>query len=65
MPKATSLIADELANKVKYLHLALDQANSIIRTLENENSRIKNVINDLENIQNKQTTENPVEFCEA
>lgn len=50
MRKANSYIADELANKVKYLNLALDQAHSIIETLETENARIKDVITNLTSI---------------
>lgn len=39
-----SYVADELANKVKYLQSALSQAESIINTLEIENHRLKDVL---------------------
>lgn len=39
-----SYVADELANKVKYLQSALTQAESIINTLEIENHRLKDVL---------------------
>jgi len=39
-----SYVADELANKVKYLQFALNQAESIINTLETENHRLKDVL---------------------
>lgn len=57
MKNANSYIADELANKVKYLNLALDQANLIIATLETENARIKDVITNLASIK-KEDLEN-------
>lgn len=50
-PKAS--IADELVNKVKYLHKALDQANTIIATLEKENKRLKDVLTNLASLNNK------------
>lgn len=50
MRKANSYIADELENKVKFLNMALDQANLIIKTLEEENHRIKDVITNLASI---------------
>ncbi|NBU33527.1 hypothetical protein EBS40_02765 [bacterium] len=40
----TSYIADELANKVKYLQVALSQAEDIINQLENENNILKDVL---------------------
>lgn len=39
-----SYVADELANKVKYLQSALSQAENIINTLEIENHRLKDVL---------------------
>lgn len=39
-----SYVADELANKVKYLQSALTQAENIINTLEVENHRLKDVL---------------------
>lgn len=39
-----SYVADELANKVKHLQLALDQAKNIIDMLETENGRLKDVL---------------------
>jgi hypothetical protein len=39
-----SYVADELANKVKYLQIALSQAESIINTLEAENHRLQDVL---------------------
>lgn len=46
-------ITDELVNKVKYLHKALDQANTIIATLEQENKRLKDVLTNLASLNNK------------
>lgn len=46
-------IADELANKVKHLHRALDQANNIISKLEIENKRLNDVLNNLTSINNE------------
>lgn len=46
-------IADELANKVKYLHIALDQANHIISKLETENKRLSDVLNSLASLKNE------------
>lgn len=46
-------VADELANKVKYLQLALNQALSIIETLEIENNRLKDVLTGLASENNK------------
>lgn len=38
-------IADEgLKHKAKYLHKALDQTNKIIKILEIENTRLKNIL---------------------
>lgn len=37
-------VADELANKVKWLGFALNQAKDIIATLEQENNRLKDVL---------------------
>ncbi len=42
-----SYIADELANKVYYLHQALDQASAIIATLQEENENLTNAFNSL------------------
>jgi len=42
-----SYIADELANKVYYLHKALDQAGAIITTLQEENQNLTNAFNSL------------------
>lgn len=47
MINANSFIADELAVKTKYLHKALDQANDIISILEQENSRLKDILSSL------------------
>jgi hypothetical protein len=40
-------VADELANKVYHLTKALNQAESIIKTLEDENNALKEVISKL------------------
>ena len=48
MPNANSFIADELAIKTKYLHKALDQAQYIISKLEQENLRLKNLLQTLD-----------------
>jgi hypothetical protein len=39
-----SYVADELANKVKHLQIALSKANHIISILEFENQRLKDVL---------------------
>jgi hypothetical protein len=46
-------IADELANKVKYLHKALKEAQDIISTLEAENQRLHDVLISLASENNK------------
>lgn len=48
-----SYVADELANKVKHLQFALNQAQSIIDALENENLRLKDVLISLASENNK------------
>ena len=47
MQNANSFIADELAHKTQYLHIALEQANKIIKTLETENIRLQLILNQL------------------
>lgn len=49
----TGYISDELANKVKYLHIALSQAQSIISKLEKENNRLHDVLIGLASENNK------------
>jgi hypothetical protein len=44
-----SYVADELANKIKFLTLALSQAKEIISKLEIENELLKIAYQDLEN----------------
>jgi len=46
-------VADELANKVKYLHKALKEAQDIISTLEAENQRLHDVLIGLASENNK------------
>lgn len=48
-----SYIADELANKVKYLNNALSQAQNIISALEVENNRLRDVLINLTSENNK------------
>jgi hypothetical protein len=48
-----SYIADELANKVKHLHIALIKAQDIINILETENNRLKDVLIGLASENNK------------
>jgi hypothetical protein len=60
-------ITDELIIKNKYLHKALDQANEIIKILEEENLRLKDVLTNLASL-NKQDLEQIIEapndrFC--
>jgi hypothetical protein len=40
-------VADELANKVYHLHKALEQAESIISALEQDNKNLKDALNNL------------------
>lgn len=42
-----SYVADELANKNYYLTKALTEANDIIKTLEIENNRLRDVLTNL------------------
>jgi ABC-type transporter Mla subunit MlaD len=42
-----SYVADELANKVKVLSQTLEQTNKIVATLEEENSRLKDIFTNL------------------
>jgi DNA integrity scanning protein DisA with diadenylate cyclase activity len=44
MANMNSFVADELAYKVKTLHIALNQANNIIETLKIENQRLTDVL---------------------
>ncbi len=44
-----SYVADELANKIKHLTLALSQAKEIVSKLETENELLKIAYQDLEN----------------
>lgn len=48
-----SYIADELAHKVKHLQLALSQAESIIKGLESENKRLRDIFINLVSENNK------------
>jgi DNA integrity scanning protein DisA with diadenylate cyclase activity len=52
MPSANFFIGDELANKNYYLTKALVEANQIIQTLEQENTRIKDVLTNLASLKN-------------
>lgn len=47
MKTANNFIADELANKVYHLSRALEQAKSIIDTLEEQNKNLIDVLNGL------------------
>ena len=42
-------VADELSNKVYHLHKALEQAQAIIKILEEENQNLKDAAKFLEN----------------
>ncbi len=53
MQNVKKSITDELILKNKYLHKALDQANEIIKILEEENLRLKDVLANLASL-NKQ-----------
>lgn len=53
MKNANAFVADELSVKFKYLHTALNQANQIISTLEQENLRLKDAITNLVSINNE------------
>lgn len=44
-------VSDELANKVYHLHKALEQAQEIILTLEQENRNLKEIVDQLEHIE--------------
>jgi hypothetical protein len=46
-------VADELANKVRFLHIALSQAEDIISKLEEENKRLQDVLINLASENNK------------
>lgn len=49
----TSYVADELAHKVKCLHVALSQAQNIISRLEKENHRLHDVLVSLTSANNE------------
>jgi hypothetical protein len=42
--KANSYVADELANKLFFLHRALEQTQKIISTLEEENHKLRELL---------------------
>lgn len=46
-------VADELATKVKHLHIALTQAKELIKALESENHRLQDVLISLASENNK------------
>jgi hypothetical protein len=48
-----SYVADELLNKVKHLHKALVEAESIIYSLETENKRLQDALMSLASENNK------------
>lgn len=58
-----SYVADELANKVKYLHAALSQAQLIISSLESENNRLRDVLIGLASENNRDLTSNKEVVC--
>jgi hypothetical protein len=47
MQNTNAFIFGEVTNKKKYLHQALCEANAIIKKLEEENNRLKDVLNNL------------------
>jgi hypothetical protein len=49
-----NFIGDELANKVRYLYEALNQAQDIIKHLEYENHRLQDVLINLASEENKE-----------
>jgi len=50
---ATEYMNDQLANRVKSLQKALNQAEKIMNTLETENQRLKDVLTNLTSENNK------------
>lgn len=46
-------VADELSNKVYHLTKALNQAQNIIKVLEEENEKLKDVLTNLASINNQ------------
>jgi hypothetical protein len=51
MKKSTNdYIGDELANKVKILSYALNQAKNMVMVLEQENQNLKDVLNNLTSV---------------
>lgn len=46
-------IGDELANKVKILSYALNQAEQMVLVLEQENENLKDVLNNLASVNNE------------
>lgn len=50
---ANEYLASELVNRVKYLQEAINQAEKIIFSLENENKRLQDVLNGLTSICNE------------
>lgn len=53
MQNANAFIFGEVTNKNKYLHQALCEANAIIKKLEEENNRLKDVLTNLASRNNK------------
>ena len=53
MQNANTFIFGEVTNKNKYLHQALCEANAIIKKLEEENNRLKDVLTNLASKNNK------------
>lgn len=48
-----SYVADELSNKVYYLHKALNQAQHIISILETENQNLKKILEEIQKDKNE------------
>ena len=62
---ATEYMNDQLANRVKSLQKALNQAEKIMNTLEIENQRLKDVLNSLTSENNQGYTLNSEIFNES
>jgi hypothetical protein len=60
----SAYVADELVNRVRHLHKALCQAESIILKLEQENNRLQDALNGLASENNEGYTLNGEAFNE-
>jgi hypothetical protein len=61
--KTNMYIADELANKVKYLHKALETTQKIVAVLEEENKRLNDALMSLASENKKDSVNDDEVVC--